>query len=135
MRLAILGALAQLLEVNGVGVEADIREVPNHRAAAFNRPPRSVLLKPNHNHLTECCGTFLTRTVPCWSPPTASCRGCPYHNAVHKLLGLALLPERLEGGDPWREEAVPESHQRAPEDAQPQPEAEQHWQRDEHRQF
>lgn len=52
---------------------------------------------------------------------------------MHELLGLALLPERLEGGDPRREEAIAEGDQRAPEDAQPQPEAEQHRQRDEHR--
>ena len=59
----------------------------------------------------------------------------PYHNAVHELLGLALLPERLEGGDPRREEAVAERHQRAAEDAEPQPEAEQDRQREEHGQF
>ena len=59
----------------------------------------------------------------------------PYHNAVHELLGLALLPERLEGGDPRREEAVAERRQRAAEDAEPQPEAEQDRQREEHGQF
>lgn len=56
----------------------------------------------------------------------------PYHNAVDELLGLALLPERLEGGDPRREEAVAECHQRAAEDAEPKPEAEQNRDREEH---
>ena len=54
---------------------------------------------------------------------------------MHELLFLGLLPERLEGGDPRREEAVAESHQRAAEDAQAQPQAEQHRQRDGHRQL
>jgi len=46
MGLAILGALAQLLEVDRVGVEAHVREVPNHRAAALDRAPCPVLLHP-----------------------------------------------------------------------------------------
>lgn len=54
---------------------------------------------------------------------------------MDKLLGVALLPERLEGGDPRGEEAVAESHQRAPKDAQAQPEPQQHRQRDEPRQL
>ena len=43
MGLTIMGALAQLLEVYRVGVEAHVREVPNHRAAALDRAPRPVL--------------------------------------------------------------------------------------------
>lgn len=46
MGLTILAALAQLLEVDRVGVEAYVSEVPNHRAAALDRAPRPVLLKP-----------------------------------------------------------------------------------------
>lgn len=45
MRLPILRALAQLLEVNRVRVEAQVCKIPNHRAAAFDRPPRSILLR------------------------------------------------------------------------------------------
>jgi hypothetical protein len=45
MGLTILGALAQLLEVDRVGVEADVREVPDHSAAALDRAPRPILLK------------------------------------------------------------------------------------------
>ena len=46
MGLTIMGALAQLLEVYRVGVEAHVREVPNHRAAALDRAPCPVLLHP-----------------------------------------------------------------------------------------
>jgi len=43
MGLTIMGALAQLLEVYRVGVEAHVREVPNHRAVALNLAPRPIL--------------------------------------------------------------------------------------------
>ena len=46
MGLTIMGALAQLLEVYRVGVEAHVREVPNHRAVALNLAPRPILLHP-----------------------------------------------------------------------------------------
>lgn len=77
MGLTILGALAQLLEVDRVGVEADVREVPDHRAAALDRAPRPVLLKQSgtisDNNVVGCqlrapewfdCLVCLT-TMPC----------------------------------------------------------------------
>jgi hypothetical protein len=45
MQLMILRALAQFLQVNRVRVEAQVCEIPNYRAAAFDRPPRSILLR------------------------------------------------------------------------------------------
>lgn len=134
MGLTILGALAQLLEVDRVGVEADVREVPDHSAAALDRAPRPILLKQTRtiSNNVVCCQL----RAPEWFDLRRCRRRClvclPYHNAVHELLGLAFLPERLEGGDPRREEAVPETHQRAAQDAEPQPEAEQHGQHEEH---
>lgn len=53
MGLTILGALAQLLEVDGVGVDAYVREVPNYRAAALDRAPRPVLLEPEPSQLCQ----------------------------------------------------------------------------------
>ena len=58
MDLTIMGALAQLLEADWVGVEAHVRDVPNQHAAALDLDLRPVLCSiQNHLHVVsyEAC--------------------------------------------------------------------------------
>jgi len=57
MDLTIMGALAQLLEADWVGVEAHVRDVPNQHAAALD-----LDLHPVHNAVQE-----LLTSLSCWN--------------------------------------------------------------------